>query len=158
MEVLGKIRIFFDTNVLVYAHDELSPFHPKSAELIDLALEGKIQGIISEQNLMELYKILTNPSAMRNKPLTPTEVKELIERTYLSGEFELIYPTKEILYKTITLAEERNANSAKIFDLRLSAQALSANVAYFATYNTNDFGGIKGLLPKTPEEILLEAI
>ncbi|MDA8214527.1 MAG: hypothetical protein M0Z64_04515 [Nitrospiraceae bacterium] len=45
---MQKISVFFDTNVLVYAHDELSPFHEKSALLLDLALGKEISGIISE--------------------------------------------------------------------------------------------------------------
>jgi predicted nucleic acid-binding protein len=45
------VSVFFDTNVLVYAHDELSPFHENSALLLDLALKKEITGIISEQNI-----------------------------------------------------------------------------------------------------------
>ena len=69
------VSVFFDTNVLVYAHDELSPFHDNSALLLDLAIKKDIIGIISEQNIMELYRILTNASAMSGKPLSPSEAK-----------------------------------------------------------------------------------
>jgi len=55
---MSVIRVFFDTNFLVYAHDESSSFHTESAMLLTLALEvNKIQGIIAEQNLIELYRI-----------------------------------------------------------------------------------------------------
>ncbi|HEC67510.1 MAG TPA: PIN domain-containing protein [Candidatus Desulfofervidus auxilii] len=153
---MEKIRLFFDTNVLVYAHDESSLFHEESASLLDLAVEKKIHGVISEQNIMELYRVLTNPSAMVGKPLRPLEVKALIEKTYLERNFEIIYPTKLTLTKTIDLAIEKNSTSAKIFDMRLSAHALDAHVDYFATYNVDDFKDIEGLNPLTPKEILFE--
>jgi len=34
-------KIFLDTNILVYAIDELSPFHKKAKEVRDKASEGK---------------------------------------------------------------------------------------------------------------------
>jgi predicted nucleic acid-binding protein len=89
---MQKVSVFFDTNVLVYAHDELSSFHKNSALLLDLALRKEITAIISEQNIIELYRILTNPSAMREKPLSPSEAKSLIEETYLSGNLRVVYP------------------------------------------------------------------
>ena len=73
------VSVFFDTNVLVYAHDELSPFHEESALLLDLSLKKEISGIISEQNIMELYRVLTNASAMSGNPLYPSEAKALIK-------------------------------------------------------------------------------
>jgi predicted nucleic acid-binding protein len=57
-----KIKVFFDTNILVYAHDELATYHNDSAELLKLAIENQIQGVLAEQNIIELYRILTNPN------------------------------------------------------------------------------------------------
>jgi predicted nucleic acid-binding protein len=152
---MKAVRIFFDTNVLVYAHDESSSFHVEAATLIDIALEeNEIQGIIAEQNLIELYRILTNYTIMTSEPLTPNEAKNLINETYLTGKFELVYPTKLTLNKTLELVGTRNAVSAKIFDLRLATLILKAKVNYFATYNARDFQNIQGLLPLTPNEIL----
>jgi hypothetical protein len=46
-------------------------------------LEGRFQAFLAEQNLLELYRILTNPVAMRNKPLSATQAKELIGSFYI---------------------------------------------------------------------------
>src|SRR3989338_7653997 len=150
---MQKISVFFDTNVLVYAHDELSPFHEKSATLLDLVINNEIRGIISEQNILELYRILTNPSAMRGKPLSPAEVKSLLEETYLSGKFK-IYPIKDTLKSTIDIAHLKNLSSARIFDIRLYAQTLRYKPTYFVTYNTDDFKNLDDLTLKTPDEII----
>ncbi|MBD2435358.1 hypothetical protein [Nostoc sp. FACHB-110] len=149
-------RIFFDTNVLVYVHDETAIFHPESATLLNLVLEvNNIQGVIGEQNLVELYRIITNKSAMTGKPLSPNDAKNLIKQTYLSGYFEIVYPTINSINETLDLAVKINAVSARIFDVRLASLVLSARVDYFATYNIKDFQGINGISPLIPREILV---
>lgn len=153
---MREIRLFFDTNVLVYAHDKLSKFHLEAAALLNLALDdNEVIGIVAEQNLLELYRIITNLSAMTGEPLTPENASSLIEATYMTGSFEIVYPTVVTVRKTWELAVERNARSAKIFDLRLAAQALAAKADYLATYNIKDFSDIEGLLPLTPREIMV---
>ncbi|MCC5636055.1 PIN domain-containing protein [Nostoc sp. CHAB 5844] len=153
---MSALRIFFDTNVLVYAHDEGATFHAESATLLNLVLEkSKIRGVIGEQNLVELYRIISNKSAMTGKPLSPNDAKSLIEQTYLNEYFEIVYPTIGILNKTLDLAVQINAVSARIFDVRLASLVLSARVDYFATYNLKDFQGINGISPLIPREILV---
>lgn len=144
----------FDTNVLVYAHDELSAFHEKSALLLDIALGKEISGIISEQNIIELYRILTNATAMRGKPLSPLEAKSLINDTYLSGNLKVVYPTKDILKKTIEIAAQKKVSSARVFDVRLYVLAQQQKPTYFVTYNTDDFKDFGDLTLKTPDEII----
>jgi predicted nucleic acid-binding protein len=65
---MNQSRIFFDTNVLIYAHDRASTFHTESASLLKLVFSRKIKGIIAEQNIIELYRVLTNSVAMKGKP------------------------------------------------------------------------------------------
>ncbi|MEQ9236354.1 type II toxin-antitoxin system VapC family toxin [Coleofasciculus sp. E2-BRE-01] len=62
---MSQSKIFFDTNVLVYAHDRSATYHIDSAELLKMAVDNKIQGVLAEQNIIELYRILTNPTAMK---------------------------------------------------------------------------------------------
>ena len=138
----------------MYCHDELSPFHEKSAQLLDLALEKKISGIISEQNIMELYRILTNATAMSGKPLAPSEAKVLIDETYLSGGLKVVYPTKETVKKTLEIASQKTISSARVFDVRLYVLAQQHGPTYFATYNTEDFKSLGHLALRRPDEIL----
>src|SRR4030066_1766310 len=118
------VSVFFDTNVLVYAHDELSPSHDNSALLLDLAIKKDFPGFISEQNIMELYRILTNASAMSGKPLSPSEAKSLIDETYLSGDLKIVYPSKDTMKKTLEIVSRKKLSSARIFDVRLNAKEL----------------------------------
>lgn len=151
---MSKTKIFFDTNVLVYAHDISSAYHQDSALLLTEALAGKIQGVIAEQNIIELYRILTNSAAMTSNTLTSAQTKGLLESTYLSGTFEIIYPTRATINKVLQLAGERNIVSAKIFDIRIAALIIDTDIDYFTTYNISDFQNINGLNPLTPKQIL----
>lgn len=151
---MQKVSVFFDTNVLVYAHDELSPYHEPSATLLDLALSKDIAGIIADQNIVELYRILTNPIAMRGKPLSPAEVKTLIDETYLTGELKIVYPSRDTLKRTIETAAVRKLSSARVFDVRLYLLASKSKADYFVTYNIDDFKNLGDLAVKTPDKII----
>lgn len=151
---MNKIKVFFDTNVLIYAHDESSLYHHNSAHLLNLVFEKKIQGVIAEQNIIELYRVLTNPAAMQNKSLTSQEANELISEIYLSGTFEVLYPNQLTTKKTLELAVNYNCISARIFDIRLVGLVITYPVNCFATYNIKHFLYIEGLTAMTPEHIL----
>lgn len=151
---MQRVSVFLDTNILVYAHDELSPFHNKCALLLDSVINKEIKGIIAEQNVIELYRILTNAAAMDGKPLSSHEAKSLIETTYLSGNFKIVYPTKNTLKRTIELANLKRISSAKIFDVRLYVQALQHRPTYFVTHNINDFINLGDLTLKKPDELM----
>ena len=151
---MSQNKIFFDTNVLVYAHDESASYHTASALLLKMALENQIQGVIAEQNIIELYRILTNRAAMKGTPLTPEPTQDLIKGTYLSGAFEVIYPVRDTLDRTLQLAVSGHVLSARIFDVRLAALILETDVDYLATYNVSHFRSITGLNSLTPQQIL----
>ena len=151
---MNKIKIFFDTNILVYAHDQSSIHHLNSSKLLKLAIDNQVQGVLAEQNIIELYRILTNPSAMKGTALTPQTTHDLIQNIYLNGDFQILYPIDSTLSRLLKLAVQANITSARIFDIRLAALALENKIDYFCTYNTTDFQNIPGLKPFTPSEII----
>ena len=52
-----KIKVLFDTNILVYAHDEIITHYNTLTELLKFALDNQIQGVLVEQNIIELYRL-----------------------------------------------------------------------------------------------------
>ena len=151
---MNPIRIFFDTKVLVYAHDQSSVHHTDSAILLSKVFESKIQGILAEQNIIELYRILTNPTAMIGKSLVPNQARDLLNFTYLSGTFEIHYPSLSTIDKTLNLAVKNAIRSAKVFDIRIAVIAQDAKVDHLATYNIKDYKNIDNLSPMTPTQLL----
>ncbi|PSB17782.1 hypothetical protein C7B76_09175 [filamentous cyanobacterium CCP2] len=151
---MSQTRLFLDTNILVYAHDASSHHHAISAQLLTAILVEQFRGVLAEQNLFELYRVLTNSVAMRNKPLSALQAKDLIDATYLNGKFEIVYPTEITVHQALDLAIRKGITSAKIFDFRLAALALSAQIDFFVTFNTQDFMEIDGLSSLTPQQII----
>jgi hypothetical protein len=91
---------------------------------------------------------------MVGRALSPEQARSLITGTYLSGTFEIMYPSAVTIQRTLDLAVSKRITSAKIFDLRLAAVAAETTSDYFATYNTKDFQGIQNLTAMTPTDIL----
>src|SRR3990167_6028037 len=58
--------LLIDTNVLVYAHNQDSPFHKQSLSLVKAAIAGEFRGVLAEQNLVEFYSIVTDKSRIKN--------------------------------------------------------------------------------------------
>jgi hypothetical protein len=122
--------------------------------LLQKAVQRDIQGILAEQNITELYRILTNPVAMTGNALTPNQVQSLLTTVYLSGSFEILYPNFSTINRLLNLAVAGNITSAKIFDLRLAAIALEFQVDHFVTYNLRDFQLIDTLNAIDPPTLL----
>src|SRR3990170_879434 len=67
-----------DTNILVYANNEDSPFHIPCKALVEKAIRSQIRAAIAIQNLIELYAVITDKRRVEH-PLSPLKAKELID-------------------------------------------------------------------------------
>ncbi len=129
--------ILVDTNVLVYAHNLDSIFNTQALNIIKSVIEGRLKGVITHQNLLEFYSIITSSKRV-SQPITPKDALSLI-KDYLNSSFEIIYPnfqTEEIL---LSLCQETNTKGGRIFDAYLAATMLSNNIKSIVTLNTKDF-------------------
>ena len=57
-----------DTNVLVYAHDNLSPHHKSARNILKKAWKGDIRTCIGLQNIAEFFAVITDKKRS-SKPL-----------------------------------------------------------------------------------------
>ena len=106
--------VLVDTNILVYAHNQDSPFHSQASYFIRSILAGEIKGVLTEQNLLEFYAIVTDPRRVTN-PLSATEAINLID-DYLSSSFEIILPTKGSMEIILSLCKQKKICGSQIFD------------------------------------------
>ncbi len=67
-----------DTNILIYANNEDSPFHFTCKALVEKAISSQIRAAIAIQNLIELYAVITDKKRVEH-PLSPLKAKELID-------------------------------------------------------------------------------
>lgn len=127
----------FDTNILVYAHNFDSTLHHYALNKVKDVIEGRLKGVLAQQNLLEFYSIITDHKRVPN-PLSPKEARELI-KNYLHSPFEIIFPNKETGEILLSLSQENNIKNGGIFDVYLAATCVSNNVKTILTSNIKDF-------------------
>ncbi|MEM1543030.1 MAG: PIN domain-containing protein [Ignisphaera sp.] len=138
-----------DTNVLVYAADEASPFHRRSRDLRNRGLNGQISLCICPQVLIEFFAIITDPRRVEN-PREPKEAIEEMEKYLLSKNIIKIHPKEDTLHRTIYLLKKYNLKRQRVFDAQLVATMLSNSVKRIYTFNQEDFSKFEEIEVFTP--------
>ncbi len=82
-----------DTNILVYAADVESPFHPKCFELLGAFREEESAWFTTWPIVYEFLRITTHPRVMR-KPWSATKAWTFIEALLASPGLGLLAPTE----------------------------------------------------------------
>jgi len=70
--------VLVDANILLYAVDEDSPFHPGARAWVDASLNGPRRVGIPWVSLTAFVRIATHPRALRD-PLSPSEAWQFVE-------------------------------------------------------------------------------
>ena len=141
-----------DTNVLVYAEQDMSPHHGASKSLRDRVLTGEVAACISPQVLNEFFAIATNPRRV-DQALSVQEAIDQVKKYYRAKRLIKIYPGTNIIERVISLLETRPVSGADIHDLHLVATILENDVTRIYTYNAADFAHISEIEVLNPEEI-----
>ena len=128
----------FDTNILIFAHNSLSPKHEKAKELILSATSGRVDVALAPQNILEFYSVITNPRQVE-KPISPVDLQLILDEFVNSEDFTFIYPGSSTLVKAIELAERHGTKKANIFDTYLVATMLDNGVRTIYTDNEKHF-------------------
>jgi len=127
-----------DTNVLIYAADETSPFHQAAKELRDKGVKGDIALCICPQLLSEFYAVITDPRRTA-QPRSSQEASSEIEKYLLHENLLKIYPVAGVIEKLLELLKRYNIKKQDIFDTHLVATMLINEVTRIYTYNEDDF-------------------
>lgn len=135
--------LLIDTNVLVYAHNQDSPFHRKCLALITAAIAGQFRGVLAQQNLLEFYSIITDKKRVF-KPLPAIKAQEILE-DYLKLPLEVIYPNEKTIRILLMLCQQFKIKNGQVFDAYLVATMLSNQVKQIVTVNTKDFRMFSGI-------------
>ncbi len=127
-----------DTNVLVYAADETSPFHHTAKRVRDRGLRGEIILAVTPQVLSEFFAVVTDTKRVLN-PRTQQEAALEIEKYYRSKSILKIYPTSDLIPQLLKLLQRYPVSKQQIFDLQLVATMLCNGVTRLYTYDVHDF-------------------
>jgi predicted nucleic acid-binding protein len=141
--------VLLDTNVLVYYHQDLSPFHARSKAILEIGLRREAPLCICPQILMEFYATITNPRRVTD-PVSPEQALAEVEKYFTCSWLGIIYPKEETLKISIDLLKKYRVGRMEVFDLQLVATMLANGVIHIYTFNKSDFmkySEIQALLP-----------
>ncbi len=141
-------QIGIDTNILVYSLNSESIYHKKAKEFIESLSKEKKWGIITWQNLSELYAVVTDKKRFPGF-MTVNQAVMVIEDLLENENIKLILPTTDTNKIFLDLILRNKPRGQKIHDMFLAATLLSNRVCTLITENTKDFSGIKNLKTKT---------
>lgn len=139
------MKVLVDTNILVYALDEASPFYNKTVGIFEKIKNNEFQPVVAQQNILEAQNTL-----IKDYKLDKNEVLESIFSIIYSFEFIVINPQINTLKIYKNILDNNTVKRNDIFDLYLAATMISNSVKRIYTGNTKDFQGIKDIEAVNP--------
>jgi len=119
--------IALDTNLLVYAHRQDSPFHLAAAKLIRQLAEGRAAWAIPWPCLHEFYSVATN-RRVYSPPSTVEEAVSQIEYWLESPALQLLSETPEYWACLHALITKARLQGPLVHDARIAALCLTHGV------------------------------
>lgn len=126
-----------DSNILLYAYDELCPEHEKAFAFI-AGQADNIDFAICEIVLMEFYNLVRNPAVVEN-PLSAHQAVEACQRYRQNPKWLVIDYPGGLMGAVWQRAEARNFPRRSIYDVRLALTLRHHGVTKFATHNVRHF-------------------
>jgi predicted nucleic acid-binding protein len=106
------MKILFDTNILVHAHNRASQFHRKAADIIKKALQGEIEAYITPQILYEFFAVVINPRRVEY-PLSVEEASVICLDLWECREIKKVNPTAITPMKVFNLIKRLSLSVEK---------------------------------------------
>ena len=129
--------LVFDTNVLVYAIDEDSPFHEPCRARVVQAREGPSPAFVTWSICYEFLRVTTHPRASLS-PLTPKEAWGFLETLLASPTFDLLVATqRHAAVLTRTLTEMPDIRGNMFHDLHIAVLMREHGVSRICTRDTD---------------------
>lgn len=140
-----------DTNLLVYAHNTASPFHPRAKAFIEKVMnerdaDGELSICIPGQVLMEFLNVITRHQL--ESPLSLHDAAQLVQ-DYVDTGVTILYPRSTQLTTLLDLLKSVTTRQ-KVFDVALVATLKDHGISGLYTVNTSDFEQFTFLDVKNP--------
>ncbi len=132
-----------DTNILLYAYNEASPWHDAAYAWMS-SIQQNEDVAISEFILAEFYGLLRNPSVLKH-PLTAEQAVEVVQTYRNHPRWRLIGFSTESRSLHDTLWKKATAKTfafRRLYDTRSALTLIAQGVTEFATVNVKDFEGV----------------
>lgn len=140
--------LFVDTNVLIYATNELSPWHRVAAQLLETAWQdGDV--VVSPQVLREYLAAGTRLAGAGSH--VPREQVMQNVRTF-QGQFRLVEDTPSVMAALIKLVESVDVAGKQVHDANIVATMQVHGFKRLLTGNVADFARFGQLITVVPLE------
>jgi len=140
--------IAVDTNILIYAHRNDSPWHSKANTCIRSLAEGRQSWAIPWPCIHEFIAVVTNPKIM--KPVTPTTIAVVqLEAWIESGRLSLLAESDSHWIALKNLFAAGAIVGAQVHDARIAALCLQHGVSELWTAD-RDFTRFPALRTRNP--------
>lgn len=140
--------IAVDTNILVYAHREDSPFHAAAAERVRSVAEGRAAWAIPWPCLLEFLAIVTHPRIYQPPTPLPAAIAQVDAWLESPSVVLLAEPDGHWPRLRATLTSSRAAGPM-IHDARVAALCAAYEVSELWTAD-RDFGRFQGVPVRNP--------
>jgi predicted nucleic acid-binding protein len=137
IEGIGKL--FFDTNVIVYALDNADPAKRDRCRAVLRAAAVSGRGVVSTQVLQELFVVATHKLGM-----DPLDAKDIVTA---QENFEVVVTTPRLIREAIDCSV---LSRLSFWDALIAVAAESAACALLVTEDLNDGQLIRGVKVASP--------
>ena len=131
-----KMKIFFDTSVLVAAIVEPHPMHKRALPWLKRGKAGEFDMFIASHTLAELYAVLTT-LPLKPKISTGTAWRLVHENVEVSAK--IVFMSVSDYTSTIKLVADLGLTGGIIYDALIAKVAQKSGVERFLTFNVDDF-------------------
>jgi predicted nucleic acid-binding protein len=129
----------FDSNLLVYAHNESSPEHQAALRFVEATLSNSAEQLtIAHQTLFELFSVLTSTAVFR-KPLLPLVAWQTCAFYLTHSAVQIISYESAVLPIVNHLLLEKPQRGRRLFDLIFAATLKHHGVTRLYTRNVKHF-------------------
>ena len=140
--------IAVDTNILVYAHREDSPFHEEAYACIRSLAEGRVAWAIPWPCVHEFLAIVTHPRIF-DPPTPPQQAIDQVEAWIESPHLALISESAGYLPHLAATLRKGRIKGAQVHDARVAALCRYHGVRELWTAD-RDFSRFRGLTARNP--------
>jgi predicted nucleic acid-binding protein len=121
-------KLLIDTNVLIYAMDENSPFNTSAALMLQ---NPNLSLHITTKNISEFFSVCTK--------LNVPQASAFKFYYDLKNNATVLFPDTDSLRLLEVLLEKYNPKGNRVFDMEIVSIMLANGINKIATFNTKDF-------------------
>ncbi len=144
----GK-RIFFDTNILVFANAAEAPLHGVALEAIETHYNAGTDLWISRQVLREYLATFSRPQRL----FTPRPISTVVERVrYFQTRFRVAEDNPSVTDRLLELMQQFSVGGKQVHDANIVATMLTYRIPVLLTHNPDDFARFSPLITVLPLE------